>query len=229
MPNEPTLCRPQAFYFFAEQLPIIDTTEGLLNAALAISMHALDDVQPKAVRASLHGLSQRVRRRVRSRQPQAVLAHLHDVLFDEEGFAGNGQDYYSPTNSYLSKVLETRRGIPITLTLIYKAVAESAGLQVEGVNAPGHFLARVKTPEGSMIVDPFFAGGVLTGEEAFERVDRITGRTTPRTAQYLAAAHHSQWISRILVNLQHIFASTDQRGDLAAMGELQSLLDFSIY
>jgi regulator of sirC expression with transglutaminase-like and TPR domain len=229
MPNEPTLCRPRAFYFFADQLPAIDTTEGLLNAAMAISMHALDDVQPKSIQGELAGLSQRVRRRVRSRHPQAVLAHLHDVLFEEEGFAGNGQDYYNTDNSYLSRVLETRRGIPITLTLVYKAVAEGAGLHVEGVNAPGHFLARVKTSEGSMIVDPFFAGGVLTDEEAFERAERITGRPMPRTAEYLAAAHHSQWISRILVNLQHIFASTDQRGDLAAMGELQSLLDFSIY
>jgi regulator of sirC expression with transglutaminase-like and TPR domain len=229
MRNEPSLCRPQAFYFFAYQLTAIDTTVGLLNSALAVSMHALDDVDPKAVLAELQGLAQRVRRRVRSRNPQALLAHLHDVLFDEEAFSGNHQDYYDPSNNYLSHVLQTRCGIPITLCLIYKVVAEGVGLNVEGVNAPGHFLARVKTAAGTMIVDPFFAGGVLTDEEAFDRMERITGRATPRISQYLAPAQHAQWVSRMLVNLQHIFASEDRRGDLAAMGELQCLLDYSIY
>jgi regulator of sirC expression with transglutaminase-like and TPR domain len=229
MNQKPSLCRPKAFYFFADQLSIIDTTEGLLNAALAISMHALDDVDPEAVKTRLSELAQTVRRRVRGRQPQAWLAHLHAVLFDEEEFRGNRQDYYNPLNSYLSSVLETRQGIPITLCLLYKVVAEEVGLEVEGVNAPGHFLARVKTGESPLIVDPFFGGGVLTEDESFDRVERITGRSTPRTPQYLAAALHPQWLSRMLVNLQHIFASTDQRSDLAAMSELQSLLDYSIY
>ena len=63
----------------------------------------------------------------------AVLAHLHEVLFDEEGFAGNVDDYYNVANSYLPVVLETRRGIPISLTLLYKLVAERLGLPVQGV------------------------------------------------------------------------------------------------
>ncbi|MFV1965206.1 MAG: transglutaminase family protein [Pirellulaceae bacterium] len=228
MPNEPSLCRPQAFYLFAEQLPQIDTTEGLLKASVAVSMHALDDVQPDSVMARLRLLSQRVRRRVRGRQTQARLAHLHDVLFEEEGFRGNSRDHFNPLNCYLPAILVTRRGIPITLSLIYKAVAEGIGLEVEGVNAPGHFLTRVKTDEGPMIIDPFFEGGLLTAEEAFERVEQVTGRPTPRHPQYLGTATHSQWISRLLLNLQHMFASTDRRHDLAAMGELQSLLDFSL-
>ena len=162
---------------------------------------------------------------MRSRQPLALLAHLHDVLFEEAGFRGNREDYYNPLNSYIPAVLDTRRGIPITLCLIYRVVAEGVGFEVEGVNTPGHFLVRLRTPEGWMLVDPFCSGGVLTEEEAFDRVDRVTGRPTPRTAQYLAAATHPQWLSRMLLNLQHVFASSDRRGDLVAMGELQSLLD----
>jgi regulator of sirC expression with transglutaminase-like and TPR domain len=229
MLNEPVLCRPQAFYFFAEQVPQIDTTEGLLKAAIAVSMHALDDVRPDAVLDRLRRLSQRVRRRVRGRQAQALLAHLHDVLFEEEGFGGNSRDYFNPLNCYLPAILVTHRGIPITLTLIYKAVAEGVGLEIEGVNAPGHFLARVKTDEGRMIIDPFFEGSLLTPKEAFDRVEQVTGRPTPRQPQYLDAATHSQWISRLLLNLQHMFASTERRNDSAAMAELQSLLDYSLY
>lgn len=229
MSHRPELCRPRAFHLFAKQLRTIETTPGLLNAAVAISMHALDDVEPKAVRARMDDLARRVQRRVRGHQPQARLAHLHDVLFEEEGYRGNSSDYYNVANSYLSEVLDSRRGIPITLCLIYKVVGEQVGLQVEGVNAPGHFLARVTTGGDTMIIDPFVNGDRVTDDEAFERVEQITGRSVPRAAQYLAPASHAQWLSRMLVNLQHIFASTDRRGDLAAMSELQSLLDYSLY
>ena len=229
MVNQPGLCRPRAYFLFRQQVRVIHTTEGLLNAAIAISMHTMDDVEPREVQARLHGLAERVRQRVRSQRPAALLAHLHDVLFEEEGFSGNTKNYYDPANSYVSTVLETRRGIPITLSLIYKVVAEGVGLDVEGVNAPGHFLVRVTSDNGWMIVDPFVAGGVLTEDESFERVEQVTGRPVPRIPQYLAPSSHSQWISRMLVNLQHVFASTERRGDLAAMSELQSLLDYSLY
>ena len=172
-------------------------------------MHGLREVNPALVRNQLFALSSRIKRRVRGRQPQALLAHLHDVLFAEEGFQGNDQDFYDSNNSYLPAVLETRRGIPIALCLIYKLVAEGTGLEVEGVNAPGHFLARVKTPEGWMIVDPFCAGEVLTESETFDRIEKVTGRPLPRLTQYLSPATHSQWIARMLLNLQHIFASVD--------------------
>ena len=126
-------------------------------------------------------------------------------------------------------MLESRRGIPITLCLIYKVVGERIGLEVEGINAPGHFLARVATDEGPMLVDPFFLGSVLTDDEAYTRVEQVTGRTVPRDPQYLAPATHSQWLSRMLINLQHVFATAERQNDVAAMSELQSLLDYSLY
>jgi regulator of sirC expression with transglutaminase-like and TPR domain len=229
MTKPPAACRLPAYQLFAEQLPIIETTAGLLNAAIAISMHALDDVEPAAIDEQLQDLAHRVSSRVRSGSSEAMLAHLHDVLFDEEGFQGNSEDYYNPLNSYLSAVLELKRGIPISLSLIYKVVGERIGLDIEGVNAPGHFVCRVMTDDGWMIVDPYVGGGVLTAEEAFERMEHVTGRPVPRTPEYLAPATHSQWLSRMLVNLQHIFATNERRSDLAAMSELQSLLDYSVY
>ena len=229
MTNPPAACRLPAYHLFAEQLPIIETTAGLLNAAIAISMHALDDVEPLEIDEQLGNLAHRVSSRVHHRSTEAILAHLHDVLFDEEGFQGNSEDYYNPLNSYLSAILQSRRGIPISLSLIYKVVGERVGLEVEGVNAPGHFVCRVMTDQGWMIVDPYVGGGVLTAEEAFQRMEQGTGRAVPRTPEYLAPATHSQWLSRMLVNLQHVFAMQERRSDLAAMSELQSLLDSSIY
>jgi regulator of sirC expression with transglutaminase-like and TPR domain len=227
--QQPSLCRPEAFRFFQQQIPIIETTEGLLNAAIAISMHALEDVDPQEVVDELQELVHRVSSRVAGQQTQALLAHLHDVLFDEEGFCGNSVDYYDPGNSYLPTVLETKLGIPISLSLIYKVVGERIGLDIEGVNAPGHFVVRAMTDQGWMIVDPYLSGGVLTADETFARIEEFTGRSVPHTQEYLRPATHSQWLSRMLVNLQHVFATNEQRADLAAMSELQSLLDYSLY
>ncbi len=227
MQPSPQLCRPQAYQLFAEQVPVIETTSGLLRGAIAISMHALDDIEPETVEQQLQDLALRVSSRFRTSSTEAMLAHLHDVLFDEEGFHGNSDDYYNPLNSYLSAVLATKQGIPVALSLVYKVVGERVGLRIQGVNAPGHFVCRVMTDQGWMIVDPYLGGGVLTADEAFERMEEVTGRPVPRSPEYLAPATHSQWLSRMLVNLQHIFATNERRSDLAAMSELQSLLDFS--
>lgn len=223
--NFPAVCRPEAYYLFQKQLPILESTEGLIRAAVAIARHAREDAEPALVERRLAELGERVQSRVRSRRTEAILAHLHDCLFEEEGFHGNVDDYYNPLNSYLPAVLELRTGIPISLALVYKSVAEAVGLRVEGVNSPGHFVLRVMTDEGWMIVDPFYGGGVLTEEETFQRMEQVTGKPVPRAGRYLSPASHSQWLSRMLINLQHVFATRDRRYDLAAMSELQSLLD----
>ncbi len=229
MKLEPTACRPAAFHYFAEHLPTIDTTDGLLHAAIGISMHALDDVNPADVDDCLLAMATRVRSRVRSNQVKAVLAHLHQVLFQEEGFAGAQSTFYRPLNSYLPAVIESKRGIPVTLGLLYKVVADRAGLHVEGVNAPGHFLVRVRGQDDWMLVDPYFGGTPLSREEAFERIGRVTGKKVPHTRHYLQPATHTQWISRILTNLQHVLANENRQHDLAAMNELHALLDESLY
>ena len=221
---QPNVCRPEAFRLFAAQMPRIESTDGLLTAAIAISMHELEGVDMAAVAQRIAGMTDRVRARVHSDSVQALLAHLHDVVFEEHGFAGNADDYYNPLNSYIPALLETRRGIPITLTLLYKAIAEPLGLSVEGVNAPGHFLGRVKSDEGPMLVDPFFGGRLLSTEEAFQRIEQVIGREVPRAQRLLPRATHRQWLARILANLQSIFARANRHDDVAAMTELRTLL-----
>ena len=75
---------------------------------------------------------------------------LNAYLFDEEGFTGNRDRYDDPSNSFLNEVLERRTGIPITLALVYMEVARRAGIQIEGVNFPGHFLMRFTASSSSI-------------------------------------------------------------------------------
>ena len=217
----PTSCHPRALAWFRQQVPRIESTDGLLHAAMAIAMHALPDTDPAAVDQSLAKLAERVRQGAPSGKIEALLAHLHDVLFVAEKLEGNTDRYYLADNSYLPRVLETRRGLPILLALIYKVVGSRAGLQIDGINSPGHFLVRVLGDDGWMIVDPFFHGQVLTRDETFDRLERVSGRPVPRDDRYLPVATHAEWISRILSNLQSLFAAEGRQGDLAAMSELQ--------
>src|SRR5262249_9128800 len=173
--QEPIYCRPEAYQFFVAQLPHLSSIEGLLRAAIAVSLHALDDVEPQRVEDRLRVYGLRVKERSPSQSVAALQANLHEGLFDEEGFAGNLERYYSALNSYVPVVLNTRNGLPVTLSLIYKVVGQWVGLCVEGINAPGHFMVRVRCERSWMIVDPFFGGQMLTRDEAFRRLDRVAG------------------------------------------------------
>ena len=232
----PAYCHPTAFAAFADQMPRVETTAGLFRAAFAIARHELPEADVAQAEATITELADTVSRRVRSPNIDAKLAHLHDVLFDVVGFTGNVEDYYNPANSYLPNVLRTRRGLPITLTLIYKCVAERNGLEVCGINSPGHFLAAVRAKPSSaetteheaanswMYVDPFYGGELLKRDDVARRIAETTGLADATSARWLAPATHSQWLARMLNNLQAVFAHTGRERDLYAMQELQSLL-----
>jgi len=125
-------------------------------------------------------------------------------------------------------VLRTRRGLPITLTLVYRRVAAGLGLVVHGLNAPGHFLAEVETEQfgetQSMYVDPFFGGGLLTQSEVFARITQATGQAIDPSSEHLQRATPEQWLARMLHNLQAVFAASGRERDVYAMQELHALL-----
>ncbi len=224
MPPVPRYCRPAAYELFVQQLPTLEETDSLLRAAIAISMHELDDVDPADVEKTLNEIAHEIKKRAPSGNPHAIIAQLHEVLFEEWGFTGHSSDYYAPDNSYLPRVLQTRRGIPVTLSLIYKAIAQRVGMIARGINAPVHFLAAVEVDGSWMIVDAFESGRVLTREEVFQRLDQLAGAIVERADALLATASHPQWLARILRNLEQIFTDARRQTDVLAMRELLALL-----
>jgi regulator of sirC expression with transglutaminase-like and TPR domain len=227
----PAYCHAAAYAAFALEMRRIDSTSGLFRAAFAISRHELPEAEVGPAEATIVELAETVRRRVHSSNIEAKLAHLHDVLFDVVGFSGNVDDYYNPANSYLPEVLRTHRGLPITLVLVYKCVAEQIGLTVRGINSPGHFLAAVaardepsKSPDDWMYVDPFHGGELLKRHDVYRRIQETTGLEPASAANWLAPATHRHWLNRMLNNLQAVFAHTGRERDLLAMQELQELL-----
>jgi regulator of sirC expression with transglutaminase-like and TPR domain len=223
-PQLPMCCAPTAFNLMTRQLQAISSPDALLEGAVAISMHQLEDATPKHVDKIIQSYADAIRKRVRGPQPQAILAHLHEFLFEEQGFAGNVDDYYNPGNSYLPTVLQTKRGLPITLSLVYKLVAERVGLRVHGVGLPGHFMVAVELNDSAMLIDPFSQGRMLTADEAQDRVREAFGPEMEWTDELLQPVTNLHWLTRTLQNLLHVFSASGRYADVAAMLELEMLL-----
>jgi regulator of sirC expression with transglutaminase-like and TPR domain len=205
-------------------VPSIVSQDALVHGEVEIGMHQLVSVEIASVDAMLQGYADTVRARVRGSQPQALLAHLHDVLFEEEGFLGNQDDYYNTTNSYLPEVLRTRRGLPITLSLVYKTVAERLGLRAWGVGLPGHFLCGVDVNSSIMLVDAFCGGRILTIDEAHARMQEMLGPDVEWSDELLQPVSNRHWLTRILQNLLHTFGNSGHFADVAAILEMEMLL-----
>jgi regulator of sirC expression with transglutaminase-like and TPR domain len=225
-PTGPIRCRREAFEMFARQLPRLQTGDALLRAAVAISMHELEQADPLVCDRQIQEWADLVRSRVHSGDYRALIAHAHDVMFDELGFSGNVDDYYHPHNSYVPIVLQTRRGNPITLSLIYRELMRRLGLVVHGVNTPGHFIAAVADPGGGLLyVDAFARGRMLVPDEIYQMVEQMAGAPVPRTEDVMPLALPGQWLRRIIRNLESIFRRDNRAADLAAMRDLAGLLD----
>lgn len=153
-------------------------------------------------------LARRLRRAASDRQRVTIMA---DFLAGELVFTGNTDDYYNDRNSLLPCVLDSRKGIPISLTLVYMLVGHHAGSTVEGVNLPGHFLAR----HGDVLFDPFHHGRILTRRDCEEILRR---QNQLLEDWHLAPASPRQMLARILANLLYVY---HRKGDSAQYARLK--------
>ena len=180
----------------------IDLAEG----ALLIAAEACPDLDVAHHLGRLDALAEQARPRLQGAGPGAAerLAQLNGFLFEEQGFVGNRSVYDDPRNSYLNEVLERRTGIPITLAVLHIEVARRLGLRVEGVNFPGHFLAR-HVGESALLIDAF-EGRFVTAEECAVRLRATLGDDATLERHHLARATPKQILARILRNLKNIHA-----------------------
>ena len=133
---------------------------------------------------------------------------LNEYLFKELRFVGNDVQYEDPRNSFLNEVLDRRTGIPITLAMLYMEVARRAGLYVEGINFPGHFLVRCpdsSTRGNGLIIDPFHAGAQLSEHDCRLLLEKHVGSELAFSKSLLTPATRPQIMVRMLLNLKKIY------------------------
>ncbi|MEY3520476.1 MAG: hypothetical protein RLZZ177_1191 [Pseudomonadota bacterium] len=213
------LSPPTPLSYFAS-LVQSDDQFPLLEAAASL---AQDEEPTLDVQQVLDDVARLVKR-VKARMPEAAddltrLANLTQVFYKDLGFGMNANDYYAPENSYIFDVLRTRRGIPISLAVIWLELAQALDLQAQGISFPGHFLVKVTLEGGLVVLDP------LTGESL--GLDSLSDRLSPYRAPedqfaapdldegetplglYLQACPPRDMLARMLRNLKEIFRSQE--------------------
>jgi regulator of sirC expression with transglutaminase-like and TPR domain len=192
--------RPEAELDLGEAALLIAEAEypGL---DVARYVRALDDLA-RSARAALDDLA----RTPDAAGEEARLSQVVRYLYEDAGFHGNDDDYYDPRNSFLNEVIDRRTGIPITLAVALTEVCRRAGVAAHGVSFPGHFLVRVDTPRGAVLIDPF-SGHPLTHGELRALYMRATGEDRDPPPRLLEPATKAQILARILNNLRGIYES----------------------
>ena len=139
-------------------------------------------------------------------EPKCHLKALRQVLFEEEGFHGNREEYYDVRNSYLNEVLERKLGIPISLGMVMLGVARRLGWPVVCINFPNHFLLGYATAEGLLPVDPFHGGLILDDEELCERWRQVSQFRPSNIHAQLHPADPRTVLVRMLNNIRLVHA-----------------------
>jgi regulator of sirC expression with transglutaminase-like and TPR domain len=181
----------------------------LVHASLTIAQTEYPNLDTSAYYEKIEELARRVKRLVPDLgDPSESITALNRVLFEEEGFRGNGEDYYDPRNSFLNDVLDRKLGIPITLAVVYMEVARRVGFPLVGVGMPGHFLLKHYDVEGrEILIDPFNRGSILTAKDCQRCLDEIYGGQMPLQPEFLMAVSRRQVLVRMLNNLKSIYLS----------------------
>ncbi|MFQ5935417.1 MAG: SirB1 family protein [Acidiferrobacterales bacterium] len=185
-----------------------EETLDLAEAALLIAREEYPQLDVAAYLQRLDELAEIVRGRLPSdAAPEHVIATINYFFYKEQGFTGNATDYYDPRNSFLNDVLDRKLGVPITLSIVYMEVGRRLGLPLQGVSFPGHFLIKLPTTQGTVVLDPY-AGGISLSEEDLEmRLTQVYGEFGQKVSldEALASAGKKDILVRMLRNLKAIY------------------------
>ena len=220
---------PSALGYFAA-LVAEDQGFALVEAAICVAQDEQPGLDVQAVLGEIDRLAARLKARLPTDAPALRrLRALNQYFFVELGFAGNVNNYRDRRNSYLHEVLASRRGIPITLALLYIELAGQLGLQADGVSFPGHFLVKLRMPQGEVVIDPV-SGRSLSRDELDERLapyrarHGLEGDFEAPLGLFLQTAPARDVLARLLFNLKEVHRSAEDWPRLLAVQQRLVLL-----
>jgi regulator of sirC expression with transglutaminase-like and TPR domain len=181
-----------------------DAPLDLAELALTLARDEYPDLDVEAYLGEFDAMAHEARRYLRGGLAAQVNG-LCRYLFHEMGFRGNDRDYYDARNSYLNQVLDRRTGIPITLSAVAMAVGGRAGLEVQGVGLPGHFVVKAVCDGRQELFDPFHGGRRLSARDCETLVRQVTGQPFRLTAEALAPVPLGVMLMRMLNNLKAVY------------------------
>jgi regulator of sirC expression with transglutaminase-like and TPR domain len=155
--------------------------------------------------------------------PSSTANGVAHHLFATEHFAGNRGAYYDWRNSCLDRVIATRTGIPISLSVVMIEVARRVGVDLVGVGMPAHFIVRSASGADEFF-DPFDGGRPLDRPGARALFERVTGGEATWSDQFLEPTPNREIVIRMLNNLKNIFAGRSDTLRLAIVMDLRSMV-----
>lgn len=205
---------------------LADDQWPLLPAVLRVAADEFPHLDPADCGRKLQALADGVAVEVASIGSLPLkMAAINAHLFHREGFAGDTEDYYAADNNHLNRVLERRRGNPISLALVQMEVAARLGVPVRGIAFPGHFLTRLEQGEDNVLVmDPFHGGRPLGLEQVEQLAAQHLGGQVPAPEllqRLLQPASARGIVLRLLRNLQRSWATTGQWERVARCADRQ--------
>lgn len=225
--THPALARQR----FRELSRLPDASIDLTEASLVIALEEYPAIELGAYLQQLEIWSREIRRRLHgSQDAERLLEEMNHLLFEEEGFRGEGDDFYDPRTAFLNEVLDRHAGVPLTLSILYIELSRRAGFPMTGVALPGRFLVKISGPWGEIMVDPFDQGRVLSTTECQRIMDQVFGGAVRLREHHLRSTTNREIIARLLAHLKSVYITHDDlEGAIAAIDRLLILDDRDVY
>ena len=197
--------------------PTLDLEDGVF----LIAESEYPDCDMGKYRTQLDGYAQVLKGRIATaRTTDEAVRRISALLFHEIGYRGNSKEYYNPENSYLNRVFDLKRGLPITLATVFLLTARRVGVAVEGVGMPQHFLLKYRGASHEVFIDVFKSGILLTAQDCARR---LAEAQVEFHADHLRAVSDREILSRTLGNLLRVYHNaedTRRSGRITAMLKL---------
>lgn len=201
----------EVWALFDKTMDAPDHNIDLARASLLIAATEYPGLSLERELSRLDALASGVADRMTDDSPLYQMNTLSVYLFDELKFSGNHTNYHDPRNSFLNEVIRRRRGIPITLSLVYIEVGKRLGAPLLGIGMPAHFIVRHRD-EPNVFADPYHGGILLSEAECARRLTQATQGALAWDPKYLRPTSSREFIARMLRNLK---AAHLQRRDYA--------------
>lgn len=220
--THPALARQRFCELAGRPEPLLDLVEASLVISLEDNPRLDIDRYLQQVGAWSGAVNDRLEG---SRDVERIVEAINGLLFDEEGFRGQDDDYYDPRSALLNEALDRHAGLPITLSILYIEISRRVGMEVSGVSLPGRFLVKFSGEFGQIVVDPFEGGRVLSTVELQKLLDSVYGGGVRLREHHLRSISRREVLARELAQLKAAYIAHHDLTRAAASIDRLLILD----
>ena len=203
-----------------------DPSLDLVEASLVIALEDEPGIAIDRYLEQVNAWTDAIRERLEgSRHVERIVDSINKLLFEEEGFHGEDEDYYDPRSALLNATLDTHAGLPITLSILYIEISRRVGVDVSGISLPGRFLVKFSGEFGQLVIDPFDGGRVLSTIELQKLLDDVYGGGVRLREHHLRSFTAKEILARELAHLKSAYLARHDLVRAAASMDRLLILD----